>query len=242
MKFYESIANYYEKIFPAQDSAEILQNEFFAAKRADILDVGCATGEISLGLSAANNITGIDIDEEMIKIAKSKKRLNNSNVNFYSLDMNKIEGFFGPETFDGILCLGNTIVHLGGFGEIEDFFKKIEKILKKGGQFIAQILNYDMIISKKISELPLIDNEDITFERYYDQIENSSKLNFRSVLNIKKENRKIENNIALYPAGKNEIERALQSAKFGGINFFSDIDRTAFDINNSMTLAFHARK
>jgi len=82
MKFYSSIAHIYDLIFPLSPLQVSFVNDSFIDKRnIDLLDVGCGTG--SLTLAIANNyksIIGIDLDNEMLSLAKIK--LNIENVKF----------------------------------------------------------------------------------------------------------------------------------------------------------------
>ncbi len=85
---------------------------------------------------------------------------------------------------------------------------------------MVQILNYEKIIAEQITALPLIDNEHIKFVRTYDFLED--KINFKTELYIKNEDKKLEGNILLYPIKREQIEKLLLKIGFKNIAFYSN--------------------
>ena len=111
MSFYQSIAKYYRDIFPLQPVQAHFVRESYAdpAKNA-LLDVGCGTGDLSRELADSfSKVTGIDLDTAMLDFARESAP---ANLEFFILDMLSIQKRFGEGTFDGVLCFGNTLVHL----------------------------------------------------------------------------------------------------------------------------------
>ena len=243
MKFYESIAEYYELIFDPEDSAEIIDGLFLGPGSRRIIDIGCATGKLAAGLAALKHeVTGIDLDEKMIGLALENYSRKGLSLNFASENMLNISNAFERDYFGAAVCVGNTIVHLDGAAEIEEFFRALNLILSPGAVFVGQILNYDRIMSKKIDKLALIENDKIKFERYYDLdiAKNKGKILFKTKLTVKENGVVIGNEAQLYPAKKQEILGALTAAGFTDINFYSDIEKGSFSIENSGPLAFSA--
>ncbi len=245
MKFYESIAQYYDFIFDPEDSAECIDGLYLKSAPSKILDIGCATGSLACGLAELGHyVTGIDLDEKMIGIAAGKRDEKGLNAEFMSANMLDIAGIFEKNKFGAAVCVGNTIVHLDNAQNIRDFFVSVYEILKPGGIFIAQILNYDRIMSKKIEKLALIENDKIKFERYYDldSEKHGGRIIFKTRLSVKENGAVIENEAPLYPAKKQEIFEALGAAGFAETGFYSDIDKTPFSVETSGPLAFSAKK
>ncbi len=272
MKFYESIADYYDYIFDPEDSAEVINDLYLNinfklnnnnnlnlnaglntklntnanSKPCRIIDIGCATGKLAAGLSAfGHEVTAIDLDGRMIEIAEEKYMQSGMKLKFMQENMLEVGRVFEAGYFDAAVCVGNTIVHLEGYEKIKEFFCAVNKILKPGAVFIAQILNYDRIISQRIDKLALIENDEIKFERHYDldTAKNGGMIIFKTKLTVKRgAGAVIENESPLYPAKKNEIESTLSVAGFSDINFYSDIDKSLFSIDKSGPLAFSAVK
>jgi glycine/sarcosine N-methyltransferase len=186
-EFYGAIADHYDEIFPPDPEAlEFVRNRLpRACCGLEVLDVGCGTGGLALGLSVYGvRVTGVDLDPEMIRRA-SERAAGNRNLLFETLDMLRLSGRFRENTFHAVTCFGNTIAHLGGPGEIIDFFRQAAAVLMDGGAFLVQTLQYDAILAEKRTMLPTIENDRIRFERRYRIEDGSPHLLFQTDLTIK---------------------------------------------------------
>ena len=224
MAFYESIADYYDDIFPLDQKAVDFVIATIGKEGQDrqILDVGCGTGDLALALSRYRYaVTAIDSDRAMIEKAKEKGR-DCDFVSFHQTDMRALPAAFGAEFFDGVLCLGNTLVHLAGPEEIGSFLADTARILKKGGRLIVQILNYDHVLDHSVQTLPLIDNQVIRFDRSYTFGHDRASLLFATRLTVKKTGETVENAIPLYPLRRGELDRLLDKAGFVGRTYYGD--------------------
>jgi glycine/sarcosine N-methyltransferase len=154
-KFYSSISKYYPEIFPYNP----LQLQFVTGIAGNlagqqILDIGCATGELAFQLAKAGaEVTGIDLNEDLLQQAKAGKV--HPKLSFQKGNMLELKNDFQSETFDTVLCFGNTLVHLTSQKLILDMLHGVNAVLKPGGIFLLQILNYDYILSEPVTELPL---------------------------------------------------------------------------------------
>ncbi|MFA9388191.1 MAG: class I SAM-dependent methyltransferase [Prolixibacteraceae bacterium] len=83
------------------------------------------------------DIKAIDLDAAMIHQARVKYK--NSSVDLQVMNMLSIAQTFCGNSFDGIFCYRNTLVHLTKHGEIEKFFDGIHSLLKPNSQFLFQI-------------------------------------------------------------------------------------------------------
>ena len=71
--FYESIAEYYDDIFPLVEEKVVFVESLSDMERLNILDVGCSTGSLAISLAGGNHrITGIDLDKKMITMARQR--------------------------------------------------------------------------------------------------------------------------------------------------------------------------
>jgi SAM-dependent methyltransferase len=227
MKFYQSIADHYEEIFPLNMvQLNFVRNSFNDTSKLTVLDIGCGTGALSIELGKIfNSVTAIDLDKGMLKKAKARE---SKNVQFRRMDMLTIEKEFGPKSFDAVICFGNTLVHLDGKDQLLDFFKQARKILKKEGKLLFQIINYDRIIDQNIKSLPTIENDNIRFARNYNLDPGQKALEFHTILTTKKTGQTIENKIQLYPVRSGEINHLLLEAGFSEIFFFSNFNKKPF--------------
>ncbi len=189
MKFYKSISESYDYIFPynsMQKDFVLSMAGFKNASDISVLDIGCGTGNLTIELARKfNHVTGIDLDEDMVRIAQNKSE-DVSNIEMISMNMMDISEQFGIESKDIILTFGNTLVHLNDVTLIKTFLKRAYEVLKEKGIFLAQIINYDRILDNKIKGLSTIENEHIRFERLYNYKENPKTIAFDTVLTLKK--------------------------------------------------------
>lgn len=220
-QFYTSIASYYQHIFPFNPAQiEFLRN-VLPYNGARVLDVGCATGELSLALTHFGFPTwGIDYDTRMVDIAQNTKDEEAMFPVFGQLDMRLINERFPESYFDTILCFGNTLVHLQDDDEILKFTNAAHQTLVPGGKLSIQILNYKHILKNQVKSLPLIDNSTIRFERNYRFTEGSHLLDFDTKLTIKASGEEIVNSVKLYALTREKLQELLEKSGFSEFEYF----------------------
>ena len=227
-KFYSSISKYYSEIFPYNPA----QLQFVKRHSVDltgrkILDIGCATGELAFQLAKSGaDVTGIDLNEDLLKQAKAGKV--HPKLTFRKGNMLVLQNEFQPETFDMVLCFGNTLVHLPSQELISEMLRGVHTVLKSGGLFLLQILNYDYIISEKISELPQIESDNIKFVRNYVFKANSPLISFKTELHLKKEGEVIINETPLLALKSSELTALLDNAGFKSVDLFANFKEESF--------------
>ena len=96
------------------------------------LDVACGTGAFCFQMYDAGIETrGVDISEEMLKIAEKKKE--DRNIVFWQEDMTK---YISEKKYDLITCNYDAINHLLSFEEWEMFFQNCYQNLNDGGYLL----------------------------------------------------------------------------------------------------------
>ncbi|WP_163717421.1 class I SAM-dependent methyltransferase [Mangrovibacterium lignilyticum] len=227
--FYSSIASYYEHIFPLNNQQiRFIQSEFSSLEEFTFMDIGCSTGQVAGALCQLGGLgIGIDLNEDMIKRAVAEN--GSVDLSFKTMDMMTITSHFPNHYFDALICFGNTLVHLESVTQIRNFFQQCSQLLKPNGKLLFQILNYQHILSKQITSLPLIENDFVRFERNYRLPDpNQPKIDFITRLEVKQENVVLENSAKLIPVQKNELEKLLLLAGFSKLIFYSGFDRKPF--------------
>jgi glycine/sarcosine N-methyltransferase len=221
-RFYSSIAKYYAMIFPFNPAQlSFVEKETGPVKGKYYLDAGCGSGELAYALADKGaEVTAIDLNR--VLLAQAMEKRSHAGIVYRNADMLDIAEFCEPSFFDGVICFGNTLVHLGGSEDIKKFFKAIRKVLKPSGCFMLQILNYDYIFQQKIESLPTIENESVRFERRYRFIPGSRNLRFSTELTLKASGEVIENETGLLGIGLNDLESLLSQAGFNNIRCYAD--------------------
>ena len=225
MAFYESIAPWYDYIFPYSPAQKkFIETELDGLAGKHLLDVGCGTGNLALRLAEAGAFaTGIDLDDQMLSLARHKGELE-KRVEFVKLDMLHLQRVILHVSQDAVVCLGNTLVHLPSPGKILSFFNQVSRVIKPGGKLLFQIINYDYVLDEGLDRLPFIDNEFVMFERNYEFREQDELINFKTTLTIKESGRVIRNSVPLFPARRELLLHLLDKADFSKIRFFGSFD------------------
>jgi 2-polyprenyl-3-methyl-5-hydroxy-6-metoxy-1,4-benzoquinol methylase len=219
--------------------SEYVKNTIEELHECSLLDIGCGTGNLSIDLANhTKNITAIDFDSAMLKMAQ-KKGFGIANLNFRNLNMLDIASTFPANSFDCVVCFGNTLVHLPSRFDIFDFLHQTKVLLKNGGKLLVQIINYDRILDLKLDHLPTIENDRVKFERNYSFDPLQEKMDFETILTIKKTGEQIKNHIELLPLRKAEIDKLLKEAGFSKICFYGNFRKDKL-LCDSVSLVFEA--
>lgn len=219
MDFYTALSTYYDEIFAVKQSDMDFIGSFIPPS-GRVLDVGCGTGNKTVLLKNAAHVTAIDLDAGMIEYAH--KHHARPHILYQQMDMRHIAEQFGnksvgKDSFDTVLCLGNTLVHLSK-NELGPFLHAVKELLCEGASSVIQILNYDRILAKNISQLPLIETEHTTFTRRYHFV--NDEMHFHTSITLRATGKSVDNDIILYPLRKNTLEQLLSTAGFRNVNWY----------------------
>lgn len=240
-RFYSSVAKYYHSIFPLNPAqVECLTNELGTLEGKSFLDVGCGSGNLAAAIASRGAlVTAIDLNDALL--SEALVRNNHQNIIYRKANMLHIARLFGRARFDGVICFGNTLVHLLNPMQMRDFFSGVRSVLKPEGSFFLQILNYDHVFAQKIQELPEIENDTTRFERKYQFVTGSREIRFGTRLLIKATGEVIENETDLLGIGKADLLQLMDVAGFTDIRVFGDFGKTA-DTGNQLPLVCICRK
>lgn len=238
--FYDSLAPYYQEIFPLSKLKVDMMKRFISKHQIEtLLDIGCATGEFTKAIChEVKWVKAFDLDDEMIAIAKTRQKESESNIQFEVGNMLEINNMY-ENKFDLATCFGNTLVHLNQT-QVMDVLRQIYLMLTEGGFFIGQIINYDYVFEKSIKTLPIIENDQIRFERTYELLD-GKKILFDTKLFDQKARKVIENKIPLYPIRKKDVENQLIRVGFEEVKFYKNYKMETCD-GQHLPLIFIAKK
>ncbi|MCF6408558.1 class I SAM-dependent DNA methyltransferase [Pseudalkalibacillus salsuginis] len=111
-----------------------------------LLDIGCGTGEISTRLAKIGyHVTGIDLSEEMLAVARRKAEQNGLEIPFYQQDMRDLNGFTHQD-IAVIFC--DSLNYLRTPEDVKTTFHSVYKSLRNDG-----LLLFDVHTLYKISEV-----------------------------------------------------------------------------------------
>lgn len=132
---YNRVAKYYDDVIGIGfDTDKYLKEKIkrYNKNVRSVLELGCGTGNNLLPFAGNIELTGIDISEEMLKIARKKV----PRCSFYRMD---IREFSLDNKFDLIICLYDTLNHLLLFSDWKKLFINVSRHLNAGGLFIFDI-------------------------------------------------------------------------------------------------------
>ena len=134
---YKELAKYYDLIYHWKDyeiecsTIKELIKKYKKPEGNLLLDVGCGTGMHIKYFKDDFSCTGIDINSEMVEVAKSKV----ADVKFQQGDM---INFSLKNSFDVILCLFSSIGYVKTYSNLEKTITNFANHLKKGGVLIVE--------------------------------------------------------------------------------------------------------
>ena len=156
MNVFDKYAKFYNLIYKDKDynaECDFLESIFidYGNKSIkNILDVGCGTGGHLFPLfQRGYKITGVDISDEMLKIAKEKIQESNLNIILKKGDIKKL---ILDSFFDAVISMFSVISYQTENKNVVSTFRNIRKHLKPGGLFIFDFWFGPAVLNLKPSE------------------------------------------------------------------------------------------
>lgn len=231
MSFYETLSRYYDEVFPVSPQEMRFVGGLLAGRRS-LLDIGCGTGNKTILLAGDAVTMGIDADPAMIAAAQTNNA--KDNIRYMPLDMLEIGKKLPQASFDAAVCLGNTLAHLTGSGDLVSFLGQARFVLAEGGEFIVQILNYDRILDNGIAELPVIETDHVVFRREYEW--RGGEMYFVTTLAVKG-GETLRNAFVLNPIRFAELAEGLRNAGFADAAYYGSYAGEAYSADSFHLIA-----
>ncbi len=138
-QFGELYSRYYDLIYQNKDYfSEVEYIESLIKKDSieikTILDLGCGTGRHDELLCDKGYVVhGVDISEEMLKIAETRRKNNENKLSFSLSDITKIEL---NQKFDAVISLFHVMSYQISNKALNEVFSRVKDHLNNGGIFI----------------------------------------------------------------------------------------------------------
>lgn len=239
------LLEYYDELFPvnrnAVDFITVLAGRYTIAGPVKVLEIGCATGTVSLQLAQQGmDVIGIDTREAFVQSANRRNHEPKSNARFFCMPLPGCQSYFPPESFHIIICLGDVLAGIGSLDDIRRMFRQVYQLLYSGGTFVFQLTNYDRIIKERIESLPEIKTGRARLACQYTPTEDGL-LRFTSSIYSLAGSLVYSRDQMLYPLTSKRLAVLLKNAVFTPEDCFAAFDRTPFD-TQSLNLAGTAQK
>ena len=141
MNSYKDFSYYYDEIM------EIIEYDLwvdfvkpYLKENDKILDLACGSGTFAISLANLEyNVTGLDLSDEIISVAKEKAKINRKEIDFHTLDMSD---FNLDKKFDVITCFFDSVNFLQK-NKIINMMDCVYQHLNEGGYFIFDLFTYN---------------------------------------------------------------------------------------------------
>jgi len=249
-EFYNRLARVFDVMTDWQ--ARLAQEMPFLQRTLDrhrartILDTACGTGWHAITLAQKGyTAAGCDASPQMIEQARAHSAKAQANVRFEVADFNQLNHF--TETFDAVLCLGNSLPHLLSQEMLVEALRQMRGKLEKDGVLILHNLNYDMRMKKKPRFFSANGTADALVWRFADY--GPEFITFHTALFERKTaganqasvSWSVQVNSTLHrPLLQQDIDEALKQAGFGDIRHFGGLDGSSFEKEKSGDLVIVA--
>lgn len=126
-----------------------------------LLDLACGTAELSVKLSEIGfQVTGVDISEEMLTVAKAKANENGLAIEFYLQNMAELDGL-GKFDIIGIFC--DSINYLQEEKEVVATFQRVYEHLSNNGLFIFDVHSLHKIREIFMDQTFAVNDDEISY-------------------------------------------------------------------------------
>jgi SAM-dependent methyltransferase len=147
--FYDALAPLFDVMtdWDARLAAEwpFLEAALQERHAATVLDAACGSGGHALALARGGyRAAGADASPVMIQMARAKALAEELDIPFAVSDLAGLADVPGFGTYDAVLCLGNSLPHLLSRPELVSALRGMAAVLRPGGVFVTQNLNYDL--------------------------------------------------------------------------------------------------
>lgn len=214
---------------------EFLIKELELDKSMKILDLACGHGRHANRLAELGyNVTGVDITQGFLEIAKSDAKKKGITVEYIQKDMREISF---KEEFDRVILLFTSF----GLFDDEENFKVLENVarsLKSGGLFCFDTFNRDVFLKHFLPYMVVEKGNDLMIDRNTFDSATGRVYNKRIVIrNGKRKDKPFF--VRLY--NPTEIKDLLSKAGFGIYKMYGDWNAKPF-VSDSRRMIIIAKK
>jgi SAM-dependent methyltransferase len=240
---YDVMVNWQERL--ARETPFLLERLRANGARR-VLDVGSATGHHAAHLAALGfKVAGVDPSGAMVERARALAT-GSQGLEFVQAGFGGLRTALSGE-FDAVLCLGNTLPHVGSQDGLLRALEDIVAVLRPGGQLVVQQLNYDRILARRQRFLGqtagATAEREFLFFRFYDYGDDG--LTFNMLIQQRPKGGAWEwrlESTRLYPVLSSHLAEALARSGFGEVGYWGNYAAERFDPLESNDLIVVARK
>lgn len=194
--FYDALAPMFD-VMTDWDARLAAEGPFLAALLQEagaqtVMDAACGSGGHALWLARQGyRVAGADVSPAMIEIARRKVTEAGLDVPFAMADLANLQSATtNPQSFDAVLCLGNSLPHLLTQADLVAGLRGMAGVLRPGGTLVLQNLNYDLRWQRQprwfAAQGGVLDGQEVLVWRFADYDLSAGRIAFHIAL-FKKE-------------------------------------------------------
>ena len=218
-------------------------------KSPRVLDMACGSGRHSIELASHGfEVIGFDSSESMIKAANLHREEERSTAQFIVAEMEDVADVVGGQ-FDLVICLGNSLALLNNIESLKKVIESVYGLLREGGSFIAQVLNFEEIHWTGFRTFPtrkglLSDGKEITFARLFEHTDYpfSSTLVMSAFREINDTWTSEVFTQKVLNLNYKSMRSILEEVGFSDIRVYSDYEKNPLDQKNSRNMIIQTVK
>jgi len=205
----------------------------FEERRVErVLDSACGTGHHAIALAQQGcHVVGADLSAAMVELARQNAATAGADLAFRVTGLGELATL--GETFDAVLCLGNSLPHLLTAQAVAEALADFAAVLNPGGLLVIQNRNFDLVWTEKERFMPPQAHRDgdqeWLFLRFYDFHEASITFNMNRLRRTDQGWEQAVESTELRPIFRDEFAVALEAAGFEDSLFYGSYDGSPFD-------------
>lgn len=139
MTIYKTFAHIYDEVMDESVYEEWVDftTRHIGTRPKSILELACGTGIVSVELAnLGHKVTGLDLSEEMIELAKERTTDEDELLSFEVGDMLDLGK---NEMYDVVTCYSDSLCYMPDESSVATVFKNVYDALKPEGQFLFDV-------------------------------------------------------------------------------------------------------
>ena len=242
---YDRFVNWEGRLAHELPFFEHLFDEHLAAEMPRILDTACGTGQHAIALARRGyEVLGTDLSTAMIERARANAIAAGVAARFVVAAFGHLADL--GETFDILLCLGNSLPHLLSPERLDEALADFAAVLQPGGLLLLQDRNFDRVWRQRERFMGPQSYQgqdgEWLFVRFYDFHQDTLTFNMVRLRRTEAGWAQDVQSTELRPLFHDDLAAALRAAGFGTLSFYGGCDGSPFDPAQSNDLIALARK
>lgn len=158
---YKNIAEYYDYMLKENPERKAFFSKIFEKNNVNsVLDCACGTGNDLLFFNSLGiKVTGSDLSDSMLNVAKEKIKKNNLSIETIKADFHNLSEHF-DQKFDAVICLSNAVNE--NDINIDKALKSFKSVLNENGIIVFDQGQTDFTMKDPLKYFPEVNDRNFT--------------------------------------------------------------------------------